>query len=315
MSIELYHLNDTPILDGVKANIFITSALNEERARQLVAAQYRHSAECWFFLESSEDANSKTSQTNIVKIFPNAKFFDTKTLISNLKIFSNNFSHDIKTVCLDVSCIPHPVISLIMKELFIIAKQTPIDITIGYVIAKFTSPPEALPPNEDIKPIDEFYSGWPSDASATTALVLGLGYEDEKAEGACEYFDASETWVFVPRSPVIEYDQAVLENNRLLLERVNRQHRSLDYRVESPSNTFGQLIGLILALLPRSNPVILPFGPKIFFSLSLIAAALYPEVGVWHVTGDSSQAGTSQLGSEHMIAYTARLGPSRAVTV
>ena len=34
--------------------------------------------------------------------------------------------------------------------------------------------------------------GWPSTSSASTTLIVGLGYEKNNAEGPCEYFDPSE---------------------------------------------------------------------------------------------------------------------------
>src|SRR5690606_21259442 len=139
--------------------------------------------------------------------------------------------------------------------------------------------------NEDICPVSSFFAGWPNNASATTSLIIGLGYEREKAEGACEYFDASDAWLFTPKSPITQYDEEVYINNKALIERLNRKNRILNYSVCAPAATFGELVSLILETSPKFNIVILPFGPKIFYMLSLIAATVYREIGIWNVTG------------------------------
>ena len=55
--------------------------------------------------------------------------------------------------------------------------------------------------------------GRPTNATASTSLIVGLGYERDKASGACEYFDAGETWVFVPQSSIGDYESTVVKNS------------------------------------------------------------------------------------------------------
>lgn len=184
-----------------------------------------------------------------------------------------------------------------------------ISVVFGYVIAPFSPPADGLPPNEDIKPISDWFAGWPSDAAATTARIVGLGYQRAKAEGACEYFDASETWAYVPQSPLKAYDAVVEHNNKELLQRVKRRDRALTYSVNRPSETFGQLAATVSGLVREANPVLLPFGPKIFFAINLLVAALYRETGVWHVTDDASAPEAIQDASAYSVAFLAELGP------
>lgn len=58
------------------------------------------------------------------------------------------------------------------------------------------------------------------------------------------------------------------------------------------------------------NPVLLPFGPKIFFAISLLVASVYREVGVWHVTGDSELPDFQHVPSAHIPAFRVELGPT-----
>jgi hypothetical protein len=154
---------------------------------------------------------------------------------------------------------------------------------------------------------------WPTHPAASTSLIVGLGYEREKAEGACEYFDPNETWVFVPQSPILAYDEAVMTNNNDLIARAHRQKREQLYQVNNPSQTFGQLASLVSAIAKRENPVLLPFGPKIFFALALVVAAIYPELGVWYVTGDSNSEGVDLHASDHLVGFRFEISPLRAI--
>ncbi|GEM_PF-1783504 len=304
MSLELYSLHDIDLSEGVEADLFISYLPQEHRAFRILEVQAQRSQQCWYV--GSGDAQ----RLQLTQYSPSAQFIELEEVPLRLESWLSSKREDAPTICIDISCMPHSLMTCIARGICLLAECRKISLVVGYVIAEFSPPPKNLPPNEDIKPVDEFFAGWPSNASAATSLILGLGYEREKAEGACEYFDASDTWVFFPKSPVGEYDQAVQANNNELLERLDRKHRTLSYCVDSPSNAFGQLAGLVLSIMPRSNPVILPFGPKIFFMLSLLVAALYKEVGVWHVTGDGSPTGQKQSASDFLIGFHAKFGPA-----
>ncbi|WP_165666039.1 hypothetical protein [Metapseudomonas otitidis] len=306
MSLELYNLHDIDFSKGVEADLFISSAPQEQRAFKVLDVQIKRSQLCWYV------GPVDSQRPQIAQDFPPTQFIELEELPLMLETWLSSKKESAPTICIDVSCMPHSLMTCIARSICLLAESRAISLVVGYVIAEFSPPPKILPPNEDIKPVDEFFAGWPSNASAATSLILGLGYEREKAEGACEYFDASDTWVFFPKSPIGEYDQAVQANNNELLERLDRKHRVLSYCVDSPSNAFGQLVGLVLSIMPRSNPVILPFGPKIFFMLSLLVAAIYKEVGVWHVTGDGSPAGHNQSASDFLIGFHAKFGPAEA---
>lgn len=303
MSLELYSLHDIDISKGVEADLFISPLSQEHRAFKVSNVQAQRSQLCWYV------GSGEVQSSQFMQDFSPAQFVELEELPLKLATWLDSRQDGTPTICIDVSCMPHSLMTCITKSICLSAESRQISLIVGYVIAEFSPPPKDLPPNEDIKPVDEFFAGWPSNASAATSLILGLGYEREKAEGACEYFDASDTWVFFPKSPIGEYDQAVQANNSALLERLDRKHQALSYCVDSPSNAFGQLVGLILSILPRSNPVILPFGPKIFFVLSLLVAAIYKEVGVWHVTGDGLPAGQNHSASDFLIGFHAKFGP------
>jgi len=212
-------------------------------------------------------------------------------------------------IAIDISCMSRPTMATAFQSILEAGDRKMMRLDVLYVLAEYTPPPTQLPPNEDIRPINDWFAGWPTNATASTSLVVGLGYERDKASGACEYFDASETWVFVPQSSIMDYQTTVEANNEVLLARARRRDLSEIYRVERPTETFGLLASTVSRILPKMNPVLLPFGPKIFFALSLLVASVYREAGVWHVTGDSELPDVPHLPSAHAPAFRIELGP------
>lgn len=213
-------------------------------------------------------------------------------------------------IAIDISCMSRPTMAAAFQAILEVGDRKMLRFDVLYVLAEYTPPPAELPPNEDIRPINDWFAGWPTNATASTSLVVGLGYERDKASGACEYFDASETWVFVPQSSILDYQTTVQANNEVLLARARRRDLSATYRVERPTETFGLLASTVSRIVPKMNPVLLPFGPKIFFALSLLVASVYREAGVWHVTGDSELPEVPHVPSAHTPAFRIELGPS-----
>lgn len=187
-------------------------------------------------------------------------------------------------VYLDISSMPKKI----MAEFFVLclkANFSVLRIKVIYALAKFSSPTEKTYANRSIEPVHEFFSGWSTPEPKPISLILGLGYEPHKAEGAAEFFEPSEQWLFKPTSSIGEYLEKVENNNRnLLREEVGR--KLITYSVNDPEMTFGQLGMAVNYLLKKTNPVLLPFGPKIFFFMCLIYGYLYKELGVWDIYGE-----------------------------
>ncbi|WP_141687393.1 hypothetical protein [Pseudomonas putida] len=182
-------------------------------------------------------------------------------------------------IVVDISCIPRAIMAEILYRISI-SKKIEINIIFLYAVAGFTEPKKLTTANEAIEPVHQRFSGWSTPETKPTSLVLGLGYEPHKAAGASEYFEPSDQWVFVPSSPVKEFGVKVKENNSSILTDTRRD-RLIEYDVTDPEMTFGQLEMVISILLRQSNPILLPFGPKIFFFLCLVHCFGHPELGVW----------------------------------
>ncbi|BCN08122.1 hypothetical protein RPSD_00070 [Ralstonia solanacearum] len=207
---------------------------------------------------------------------------------------------------IDISCMSREVMARLFTWLLYMRPQVELNLYVCYSLAEYSVPPDAVSPNEYIAPVASQFAGWPA-ASQPTSLVVGLGYEPHKAEGAAEFLDASEQWLFIPNSPIEQFRVEVEKNNEGLVERARRSNRLVEYRVDDPSATYGQLELLVSDLSRRSNPVLLPFGPKLFFAIGLLQCHEHAQAGVWAVSGERTGAVVDRRPSGCIIGFHAKV--------
>jgi hypothetical protein len=203
-------------------------------------------------------------------------------------------------IVLDISCLPRAVMADILHIISSTESEFQIEVIALYSLAEFTPPNTSSFANESIEPAHKNFAGWSSPETKPTSLILGLGYEPNKAEGASEYFEPSDQWIFIPSSPIPEFLGQVHSNNANLINKTD-DNRTIEYNVADPEITYGQIELVISSLIRKSNPVLLPFGPKIFFFLCLIQCLTHPELGVWRVTGFEDQISQDVHASEYVI--------------
>lgn len=220
-----------------------------------------------------------------------------------VKQFADTLTNETIRVKLDISCMPRYLMAEMVLHILGLKNFSKFELSFCYSLASYTAPIREVVPNEAIEPVHPSFSGWPSKQSLPTSLITGLGYEPDKAEGASEYLDPSEQWGFIPISPVLEFLPELEKNNHSLIARLSNEKRTVKYEIDQPSRTFGQLEIVISDLLNRSNPILLPFGPKIFFAICLIHSFRHPEVGVWHVTGETNEKPVDRCASGVEIGF------------
>ncbi len=206
----------------------------------------------------------------------------------------------IASIFLDVSCLGRQHIGDLFSAVKQLAETGPVDLHIGYSLARFVKPPPLWSTAiRRIAPVNNDFAGWTATPEKPLELVIALGYERGKATGAAEYLEPGETWLYVPVSPEQKYLSEVERCNRGLLQE-RRSHR-LDYDVLSPVDTYHSLLSLVRGMKNVARPVLLPFGPKIFFGLSLLVALAIDEVAVWFVDGENTSATDSAQPSSHAV--------------
>jgi hypothetical protein len=295
---------DIGLDDARGADLFIFGRTKDPRGQHMLSSVGMSSARRWEIRQTEEgvpDAAGTVSSTT--------SDIGVEHLTTTLAKWIETCGISEPRIAIDISCMSRPTMAAAFQAVLLAAERRVVRMDVLYVLAEYTPPPKLLPPNEDIRPINDWFAGWPTNATASTSLVVGLGYERDKASGACEYFDAGETWVFVPQSAIGDYEAAVVDNNEDLLARARRRDHTVTYRVERPTETFGLLAGTVSRVVPKMNAVLLPFGPKIFFALNLLVAAVYREAGVWHVTGDSDLLDAPHAPSAYAPAFRVELGP------
>lgn len=149
------------------------------------------------------------------------------------------------------------------------------------------SEPKISAPNRRVGPIPGFsYLDLPL---KQTALVIGLGYEKERALGLVEYLEPAETFAFFTK-PAFDsrFTKAVLKNNFQLLTRLGEKssyaHPLTDLHV-----TGRLLSSLALGLSKQYRVVLAPLGVKPFGLLCLLLAGVHKQLEVWRVS--SCEAG------------------------
>lgn len=189
-----------------------------------------------------------------------------------------------RKLAIDISSLSRRRLGIIMESLFELERSIELRVDFLYSLASF------VPPIEDsvidvCEPITPFFAGWhATDAGdEPTGVVLGVGYEKDRAVGVLEYLQAGPSWVFVPHSGDA-YDKAVNRANRALWKMTAPDMR-LPYNPRHIFDLVAALDSLVSGIEGRYRAVIVPLGPKIFALASLMVACLhYPKVGVWRVS-------------------------------
>lgn len=163
-----------------------------------------------------------------------------------------------------------------------------VEIVFGYSFAKYQPPPEENYRNLFVSPIDGF--SYFSVPNKPTALIIGLGYEKNKAFGLSEYFDG-ETFVFFNKDSNDErFKNSVEQINASLLKDIPEENTYV-FPIYDLEFTERQLFSLCSYLKENYRVIIAPSGPKPFTLVGLIISLKMNEIDVWRISqGDNRKA-------------------------
>jgi hypothetical protein len=139
-------------------------------------------------------------------------------------------------ICIDISSITRSRMALLVDGLRRHGAFAGNVVDFVYSLAEFSHPSENQPPNIHVGPVIPAFAGWWTEPDRATTVLVGLGYEQDKALGAVEHLQPGEVYVFAPESPVSEYAPIVQRANKILLQIVPSSHR-MTYRIDQPFNT------------------------------------------------------------------------------
>ncbi|MFP3647832.1 hypothetical protein [Paraburkholderia sp. SIMBA_054] len=214
-------------------------------------------------------------------------------------------------ILIDVSCLPRRILASMFAALASQRAWCQVDLWLIYNPARYVPPATgSLEPNRRVAPVHPVFAGWISRPGLPVRTVVGLGYERGKALGAVEYIQSSDYVLFIPESPEKRYRAKVEQHNRQLI-RAASDVNVFDYDVLQPVETFQMLGGLVAGMKGQYKPVLLPFGPKILFAVSLLVALVHREVSVWHVSGEELEQPVERPGSSYFATIRVRLSAVR----
>ena len=213
----------------------------------------------------------------------------------------NKSLEDQLNVLIDITVMSRHRLSLIIW-FFLTRLKNGSKITIAYSLSKFIAPPTVAPPVKEIGPIIDDLNGNLGDLGRPTALVVGLGYEQNKALGAVTFIDPDIVYAFIPLSKELDFEKEVLEKNSDLLSEI--RDKTFKYHVHQPYSTYLDLKSFFLDLLKENRPIFLPLGPKVIAALATILGwELSPNLPVWRVSSKGCEEPFDRKPS-HTINFT-----------
>ncbi|SMO54277.1 hypothetical protein SAMN06265171_102431 [Chryseobacterium rhizoplanae] len=216
---------------------------------------------------------------------PYANNFELQTITDCDQIYSildnifETHNSDNFTLLVDYSCMTkswyYSIILYLSKKSL---KQKNIRVLFSYTPSKYSEP--LVPkPTSDIAPLPGKYV---IPTNKPKALIVCLGYEQNKAEGIIEHLDPKLCHIFYTK-PSLDplFSKKIEENNSTIIK--ERKSQVTTYAFDDLLNLERALNSLYQVLKNDYSIIIAPLGPKPFALVSMIMAAKYPEIDIWRV--------------------------------
>lgn len=200
-----------------------------------------------------------------------------------LDAFVKDHIHHSLSVLVDYSCMTRVWYAEILSFFSTLKSNIikTIDLDFAYSFGKFSPLRENHFRNLHVSPIEGFSAF--SIPDKPTALIIGLGYEKNKAFGLAEYFDA-ETYLFYNvDAESRQFSKEVEKVNYDLMADVPKQN-IVQYIIRDIIHTERALSSLCSYLRQNFRVIIAPSGPKPFTLVSLIVALKMGEIDVWRIS-------------------------------
>ncbi|MFA5117464.1 MAG: hypothetical protein WC695_01270 [Candidatus Omnitrophota bacterium] len=163
-------------------------------------------------------------------------------------------------------------------------KNREINLFFAYSPAKFSKPTKTTLPNEIMDPLPGFCNlELPNDRQ--TALILGLGYDHDRASGLYQYIDPGDAYVFYANpSHDARFVSEVRTNNASLFRKL--KDNVISYPGLDLITTYNYLNALSFNLLKKYRVILAPLGPKPFSLLCFVMLMQFPELkfDIWRVS-------------------------------
>ena len=274
-------------LDNI--DLFIASSGYEMRSSTLadkVSKKMIHTTKvCLSFINYKDNKNRKHNDTIFEKLGFQFLFSDgdSSTEIEFfLKKYLDAFNEKKESIniLVDYSVMTRIWYGSILKLLYN-CDSVSIRVYFSYSFSEFEPPSKTIVRNIHVSPIGGYSTLLFPDRP--TALVLGLGYEPEKALGLSEYFDA-ETFLFYNDNSSDSRFTNLVESSNWPLISTTPSDNIFRYPIKMLDSTESILYDLCSSLNSKYRVIIAPCGPKPFSLISFIVSLRIPGVDVWRIS-------------------------------
>jgi hypothetical protein len=141
---------------------------------------------------------------------------------------------------------------------------------------------EPLPPKQNtrIEPIEGSYK---IPNNKPKALIVCLGYEQNKAQGIIDQLEPKLTYLYYTKPSIDDkFVEAIEENNKDILKEFKEDY-VFTYPFDDIKYLEKHLTSLYYTLREDYHIIIAPLGPKPFTFASMILSIIFPEIEVWRV--------------------------------
>lgn len=182
---------------------------------------------------------------------------------------------------IDYSSMTRVWYSAIVNFFDVLQHDNRVNLYFSYSFSKFSQPINTNVRNLHIGPIKNFSSL--SIPDKPTALIIGLGYEKERAFGLTEYFDAETYFFIADKSKGEDYFDAVINANSALIDSAKPEN-IFEYSLQYLNNSESLLYAVCKSLKSDYRLVLAPTGPKPFTLLCLLISIRFKNIDVWRIS-------------------------------
>ncbi len=178
---------------------------------------------------------------------------------------------------------------------------------IMYTPSEFVPPPASTTPIKKIEEIIYPLSGAIGNITLPSSLVMGLGYELNKALGVYTFLEPDDLFLLIPKSQKEEFEVSVCKNNCTIIESVP-ESSVFNYDVLDTHRTYRDTKELIISLLKSTRPIFLPLGPKILSAIGVVLGyELRPDLPVWRASSEHTEAPEERISGGKIVTLSVRM--------
>lgn len=206
---------------------------------------------------------------------------ESKYIVKELENFILDSIKDEIKILIDYTSMTRIWYGAILNFLKNFETQKRLIIHFSYAIAKFHKPPLKELKTKYFTPIEGYCNL--SVPSVPTALIIGLGYEKNKAYGLKEFFDAEKIFLFYTKDSL--FTTPVMKINKELLI-LTKDNCKVPYNLQDLLMTKTLLFDICKLLIDNYRLIIAPCGPKPFTLLSFLISLEVGNIDVWRISGN-----------------------------